>query len=321
MPASHPAPVLLMQGADAPSRAPRSLFTFNTPQDISQFATGSDSDIGGFSTVNFDFVEDESVNGPIGRVNRPTPPSSKDVPQLPVGTARFWGKMSLRIPSTPAANKPRITRSGYAGFRNKARPSLFGNITEDLSSHDYLALRLRPSGNPITRTSYFVNIQTEDDIGMGIGGLGGGMEVWQHRLMFKNQDVPEEELLQVKDGGWEELYVRIICVLSLPLNSFHSLKIPFNNFVLTHAGEIVDSPTSSSPSDSASHSSSPDTSPDSYQQPSSPSFQSLQSKPTIRREKVKSIGISILGGNSGVEGRYELGIDEIRAVNDEDVRR
>ncbi|KAL4257412.1 CIA30 family protein [Pleurotus pulmonarius] len=239
------AKILLMQGADAPSRAPRSLFTFNTPQDISQFATGSDSDIGGFSTVNFDFVEDESVNGPIGRVNRPTPPSSKDVPQLPVGTARFWGKMSLRIPSTPAANKPRITRSGYAGFRNKARPSLFGNITEDLSSHDYLALRLRPSGNPITRTSYFVNIQTEDDI-----------------------DVPEEELLQVKDGGWEELY------------------IPFNNFVLTHAGEI-----------------------------------SLQSKPTIRREKVKSIGISILGGNSGVEGRYELGIDEIRAVNDEDVRR
>ncbi|KDQ24536.1 hypothetical protein PLEOSDRAFT_32853 [Pleurotus ostreatus PC15] len=248
------AKILLMQGADAPSRAPRSLFTFNTPQDISQFATGSDSDIGGLSTVNFDFIEDETVNGPIGRP--------------PVGTGRFWGTMSLRIPSTPAANKPRITRSGYAGFRNKARPSLFGNITEDLSSHDYLALRLRPSGNPITRTSYFVNIQTEDDIGMGIGGLGGGMEVWQHRLMFKNQDVPEEELLGVKDGGWEELY------------------IPFNNFVLTHAGEI-----------------------------------SLQSKPTIRREKVKSIGISILGGNSGVEGRYELGIDEIRAVNDEDVRR
>lgn len=50
---------------------------------------------------------------------------------------------------------------------------------------------------------------------MGIGGLGGGMEVWQHRLMFKNQDVPEEELLGVKDGGWEELYVRILCVLSL----------------------------------------------------------------------------------------------------------
>ena len=37
------------------------------------------------------------------------------------------------------------------------------------------------------------------------------------------------------------------------------------------------------------------------------------------REKVKSIGISMLGGNSGVEGKYELGIDSIRAVNEDDV--
>jgi NADH dehydrogenase [ubiquinone] 1 alpha subcomplex assembly factor 1 len=37
------------------------------------------------------------------------------------------------------------------------------------------------------------------------------------------------------------------------------------------------------------------------------------------REGVRSIGISLLGGNSGVEGPYELGIDEIRAVNEEDV--
>jgi NADH dehydrogenase [ubiquinone] 1 alpha subcomplex assembly factor 1 len=37
------------------------------------------------------------------------------------------------------------------------------------------------------------------------------------------------------------------------------------------------------------------------------------------REKVKSIGISILGGNSGVGGQYELGIESIRAVNESDV--
>jgi len=40
---------------------------------------------------------------------------------------------------------------------------------------------------------------------------------------------------------------------------------------------------------------------------------------TMLRERVRSIGISLLGGNSGVEGPYELGIDEIRAVNEEDV--
>ena len=37
------------------------------------------------------------------------------------------------------------------------------------------------------------------------------------------------------------------------------------------------------------------------------------------REKIKSVGISMLGGNSGVEGKYELGIDSIRAVNEDEV--
>jgi NADH dehydrogenase [ubiquinone] 1 alpha subcomplex assembly factor 1 len=37
------------------------------------------------------------------------------------------------------------------------------------------------------------------------------------------------------------------------------------------------------------------------------------------REKVRTVGISLLGGNSGFSGPYELGIDSIRAVNEEDV--
>jgi NADH dehydrogenase [ubiquinone] 1 alpha subcomplex assembly factor 1 len=36
-------------------------------------------------------------------------------------------------------------------------------------------------------------------------------------------------------------------------------------------------------------------------------------------EKIRWMGISILGGNSGVEGPFELGLDSIRAVNKEDV--
>ena len=45
----------------------------------------------------------------------------------------------------------------------------------------------------------------------------------------------------------------------------------------------------------------------------------VQSQIEMYREKIRTIGISILGGNSGVEGDYELNIDSIRAVNDEDV--
>lgn len=37
------------------------------------------------------------------------------------------------------------------------------------------------------------------------------------------------------------------------------------------------------------------------------------------RERVRTIGISLLGGNSGISGPYELGIESIRAVNEEDV--
>jgi NADH dehydrogenase [ubiquinone] 1 alpha subcomplex assembly factor 1 len=39
------------------------------------------------------------------------------------------------------------------------------------------------------------------------------------------------------------------------------------------------------------------------------------------REKVRTFGISLLGGNSGAAGTYELGIDSIRAVNEEDVTK
>ena len=40
---------------------------------------------------------------------------------------------------------------------------------------------------------------------------------------------------------------------------------------------------------------------------------------SMLRERIRSVGISLLGGNSGVEGKYELGIDSIRLVNEEDV--
>lgn len=37
------------------------------------------------------------------------------------------------------------------------------------------------------------------------------------------------------------------------------------------------------------------------------------------RERVRTIGISVLGAKNGVKGPYELNIDSIRAVNEEDV--
>jgi NADH dehydrogenase [ubiquinone] 1 alpha subcomplex assembly factor 1 len=90
-----------MQGAEEPSRIPRTLFKFNSKADVQQFATGCDSDIGGTSTVHFDLDESPEINAGIGRQ----------------ATAKFWGDMRLGV-RTGLEEK---LRGGYAGFRNKVR--------------------------------------------------------------------------------------------------------------------------------------------------------------------------------------------------------
>jgi NADH dehydrogenase [ubiquinone] 1 alpha subcomplex assembly factor 1 len=113
------------------------------------------------------------------------------------------------------------------------------------SLHEYLALRVRCSGDPRTRDSYYVNVKTVSPV---------STDLWQHRLYLRRTD-----------GGWEDIF------------------LPFGAFRLTNSGELVDAHVK------------------------------------MGREEVRSIGISLLGGNSGVQGHYDLGLDSIRAVNEEDL--
>ncbi|KAG2110927.1 complex I intermediate-associated protein CIA30 [Suillus discolor] len=219
--------ILRMEGADGPSRAPLTLFRLNSKQDIEQFATGCDADIGGTSTAHLELDESTKRNKGSGTT----------------ATGRFWGEMRLDV-------RPELQgriRGGYAGFRSKPRPTLFGEMVDDVSNHQFLALRLRLGGDPRLRNSYFVNLQTDGPI---------TTDLWQHRLYF-----------QRNDGDWEDVF------------------IPFENFILTNTGELV------------------------------------QHQITMMRERIRTVGISLLGGNSGVPGSYDLGIDSIRAVNEEDVTR
>ena len=78
--------------------------------------------------------------------------------------------------------------------------------------------------------------------------------------------------------------------MSTCLHLFRELKpklpqVPLSSFVLTNAGEIV------------------------------------ETQVRMARDRVRTIGISLLGGKSGVEGPYQLGIDSICAVNSEDVTK
>ncbi|KAF8199656.1 complex I intermediate-associated protein CIA30 [Pholiota molesta] len=207
--------IALMKGADPVGKA-RTV--------INNVATGCDGDQGGLSTANFTLDTRPEINKPIGKP----------------ATGLFWGDMQLKV-------KPGMEtkiRGGWAGFRNKNRPTLFGDILDDASMYNYLALRLRAGGDPQTLNSYFVNVQTTGPV---------QTDLWQHRLYFR------------KHNAWEDVF------------------IPFDSFVRTNAGEMSE-------------------------------FQ-LE----MMTESIKSIGISLLGGNSGVEGKYELGIDSIRFVNEEDM--
>ncbi|KAJ4480058.1 complex I intermediate-associated protein 30-domain-containing protein [Lentinula aciculospora] len=214
--------ILKMTGADPPSRAPHTLYTFNSKDDLRMYTTGCDGDIGGNSTVNLDVDESSAHNA---QIKKPA-------------TAKFWGDMRLDV-------RPQYqgrVRGGYAAFRNKPRPTLFGDILDNIEFHEYIALRLRVSGDPITHNSYFVNLQTNGPI---------TTDVWQHRLFFQ------------KKNEWEDVF------------------IPFRNFVRTNNGELSE----------------------------------IQLEMS---DKLRSVGISLLGGNAGVSGKYELNIDSIRIVNEED---
>ncbi|KAF8575424.1 complex I intermediate-associated protein CIA30 [Ramaria rubella] len=207
------AKAIKMEGGNPP-RGPKTLWQFHSKEDLNQYAIGCDSDIGGTSTCNLTLGED--------------------------GKGRFWGDMRLAV-------KPgleRKVRGGYAGFRNKTRGTLFGEMTDDVSLHEYLLLRVKAGGDARTHNSYFANIQTDSAI---------STDLFQHRLWFN------------KANEWEDVI------------------IPFDSFVLTNSGELV------------------------------------SREMTMMTHRIRTIGISILGGNSGVEGRYELGLDEIMALSEKDL--
>ncbi|KAG8964796.1 hypothetical protein FRC00_001143 [Tulasnella sp. 408] len=190
---------------------PKTLFAFKTQADIPQYVVGSDADIGGYSSAKLELD--------------------------PQGHGRFFGEIRTEV-------RPQMQgkmRSGYAGFRNKMRPSLFGNVTDDLSLYKYLCLRVKAGGDPQTRNGYFVNIQTDGPI---------ETDLWQHRLYLRG------------NGQWEDVLV------------------PLHKFILTNSGEAVNS------------------------------------NMAMMSESIKSIGISLLGGNANIQGKFELGIDYIGATTD-----
>lgn len=120
-----------------------------------------DADMGGYSSVNFDFV-----------------PAVDPDP----AHARFHGTISIDLPP----NRPHIVRSGYAGWRTFDRkPTLFGRGNWDIDPYTHMCLRVKSDGR-----KYFVNVQTDSIV---------PTDIHQHRLPARKPGEWETVVIDLKD--------------------------------------------------------------------------------------------------------------------------
>jgi NADH dehydrogenase [ubiquinone] 1 alpha subcomplex assembly factor 1 len=128
-----------------PGSAPCTIFNFDArhpPIDgANTFATGSDKDIGGLSTCALTPVPADEGSGSPSHM-------------------AFHGNLSLRVPPKFAGR----IRTGYAAFRNKSRPTLFGEETWDLEMYSHLRVEVAYRGWEGWRSRWVMNLQTDGPV-------------------------------------------------------------------------------------------------------------------------------------------------------------
>ncbi|OMJ22632.1 Complex I intermediate-associated protein 30, mitochondrial [Smittium culicis] len=145
-------------------RSEQVLFDFtNNKHEIQNWSKGSDTDIGGFSSVRFD--------------NHFS------------GAACFHGYLSQKLPQNL-----KVKRSGYALVQTKAKPSsLDNNGFWDSSQFRFLSIRAKlPSSNIINNNTrrFYINIKCSSII---------RQDIYQHSLNFSQLDQWEELVIPFPD--------------------------------------------------------------------------------------------------------------------------
>ncbi|KAJ5162361.1 hypothetical protein N7492_007753 [Penicillium capsulatum] len=242
---------------------PFTLLDFQDESTVSGCKTFADRAVGGYSTASLDY--------------EPGDPSSNTPPH-----ARFHGSISTKLPQNW-----RVERTGYAAFRNQDRGLwLFGRLYWDVDPYAYLALRIRSDGR-----RYTVNIQTDTVV---------ETDIHQHRLYTRHHRVhgasrhPGPDAIENSKDA-EEFYPDGIpsALSDVPPDStvistnsstattsggigWETVLLPFNSFVRTNHGYVVEPQTS------------------------------------LIRQRVKSVGIGL---TDRIEGPYDLRIHKIWATN------
>ncbi|KAL1962425.1 hypothetical protein VTN77DRAFT_9696 [Rasamsonia byssochlamydoides] len=246
---------------------PYKLLDFEDEATVAACKTMADRAVGGYSTANLDYVPaDPATNTP--------------------AHARFHGTISTKLPPNW-----RVERTGYAAFRNKDRGFwLFGRLFWDVDPYTYLALRVKSDGR-----RYTVNIQTDSIV---------ETDIHQHRLYTHHhrvQRAPGEEAVAAAamEASEDEELNKILHPSGIPAalsdippestiisstasattsgsSGWETVLLPFNSFVRTNHGMVVEPQTS------------------------------------LLRQRIKSVGIGL---TDRVEGPYDLRIHRIWATN------
>lgn len=286
----------------AESLRPMQFWSVNSSEDLDQFATGCDRDIGGLSNLRLDYVKDEASQRTSSRAQAE-------------GYARFWGTLSNQVP-----RGAKIMKSGYVAMRNKVccslaiifflccrihailtrlapslpsqnRPTLFGTQTWNSELHPYLALRVRnslalpspPRPNPFSSTS-----QSSDDLASALQSPSlfneMGLTAAQRARMALGAGLPEplgpKYFVNIQTDGpiVSDLFQhRIWFSPNDEPGQWQTIVIPFDAFVLSNTGAIA------------------------------------ANQITMMREKIRTIGISCLLETPRVPGASD---EEMRAAGE-----
>ncbi|WWC65143.1 uncharacterized protein I303_107757 [Kwoniella dejecticola CBS 10117] len=197
----------VVQSEPTPRALPTTIFSFdstNPPVDkIDQFGLGSDIEVGGLSTCNLSLIPSNAN-------------ASSDAGQY--SHMSFYGYLSTKIPQAKIGQ----IRTGYAGFRNTSKPTLFGQDTWDLELYSHLKIVVGYRGWEGWRNRWVVNI--------GVDGRPKS-DVFQHRL----------ELPPSPNSTSSKVPLDPFTFHATP-QSLSTLYLPLSSFVLIKKGVISPSP-------------------------------------------------------------------------------
>ncbi|GAC96140.1 complex I intermediate-associated protein [Pseudozyma hubeiensis SY62] len=194
------------------------MYAMTQPAHLTNFATGSDSDIGGLSQCRLGL--DESSRG------------------------RFYGTLSSQVP-----RGGKIEKSGYAGFRNRNRPTLFGNQCWDTTVHPFLALRVRNrlAKKPVAAAEKTDKAETGGGLRAALHAndpSGPAASRAIHALGLGRKELPGPKFfVNVQTDGpvTSDLFQHRLYLDESKGSDWQTVVIPFDDFVLTNTGQVSNS--------------------------------------------------------------------------------